>query len=422
MASFAVPLSGLSAAQSQLQYISNNLANMNTTGYKDQNVSFSDLFSQAYAITTNGSGNPIQSGSGVKISATDADFTEGNLNQTAIPSNMAISGNGFFVMRGADGSQDYTRAGDFTTNDTGQLISPQGALLLGYPAINGKVDTSAPLQPLEVGSLTSPAQATSSFSITANMNAASAIGDTAPPSTFSVYDSLGESHDLAVSYTKTGVNTWSYNITVPSADLSTGGTGTTSVATGTLNFDANGALIMPPGNAISLTIPGTGSGATLSDGAANLSISWKLTDSAGNSTISQTATASATSATNQDGFPSGTLTSYTVQPDGTVAGSFSSGKTLPLGQVAIASFANIQGLQNIGSNMYQQTPASGAAVIGTAQTGGRGSLVGGEVEQSNVDISTEFAKLIAAQQAYSANAKSITAFNQVSQATIAMIQ
>src|ERR1700761_8852553 len=247
MASFAVPLSGLSAAQSELQYISNNLANMNTIGYKDQTVSFSDLFSQASASPTNGSGDPIQSGSGVQISATDSDFTEGNLNQTSIPSNIAISGNGFFVVRGLDGSQDYTRAGDFTTNDAGQLVSPQGSLLLGSPAVNGKIDTSAALQPLEVGSVTSPAQATTSFTITANMNSGANVGDTAPPSTFSVYDSLGEAHTLSVSYTKTGVNTWSYNVSVPSADLSGGGTGNTTVASGTLSFDSNGGLVLPSG-------------------------------------------------------------------------------------------------------------------------------------------------------------------------------
>jgi flagellar hook protein FlgE len=157
------------------------------------------------------------------------------------------------------------------------------------------------------------------------------------------------------------------------------------------------------------------------DGAATMPLNWNLV-TAGNTTITQTSTPSATSATSTNGFASGTLSTYAVQPDGTIDGTFSSGQTLALGQVAVASFANTQGLVAVGNNNYQATAASGAPVVGIAGTGGRGTVIGGSVEQSNVNIATEFAKLIVAQQAYSANAKSITTFNQVSQATIAMLQ
>ena len=223
-----------------------------------------------------------------------------------------------------------------------------------------------------------------------------------------------------MNYTKTGVNTWSYSVSVPSADLSTGGTGNTTLATGTLNFDSAGHLDTTSGTSIAVAMPP--SGVTFSDGAASMAMNWNLTDSSGNATLTQTATASATSATDQDGYASGTLSSYTVQADGTIEGTFTSGKTLSLGQVAVATFANVGGLSNIGSNSYQVSNASGNAVIGSAETGGRGSIIGGTLEQSNVDISTEFSKLIVAQQAYSANAKAITTFDQVSQTTIAMIQ
>src|SRR5260370_10785837 len=135
MSSFSIPLSGLNAAQSQLQSVSNNLANLNTNGFKDQAVSFSDLFSQASA--TNGSGDPLQTGSGVTASGTFSNFTEGNLNPTGTSSNMTLSGNGFFVTQGANSSPDYTRAGDFTANKFGQLTTPSGELVLGYPAVNG---------------------------------------------------------------------------------------------------------------------------------------------------------------------------------------------------------------------------------------------------------------------------------------------
>ena len=153
-----------------------------------------------------------------------------------------------------------------------------------------------------------------------------------------------------------------------------------------------------------------------------MTLNWNLVDSSDNTTITQSATPSATIDTSTNGFASGTLSTFAVQPDGTIEGTFSSGNTLALGQVAVATFANTQGLSNTGNNNYQPTAASGSAVIGLAGTGGRGTIVGGNVEQSNVNIATEFARLIVAQQAYSANAKSITTFNQVSQATLAMIQ
>jgi flagellar hook protein FlgE len=162
-------------------------------------------------------------------------------------------------------------------------------------------------------------------------------------------------------------------------------------------------------------------GSAFADGAAPMSVNWEL-ETAGTPTITQTALGSGTTAANTNGFAAGSLSTYSVTADGTIEGVFTSGATAPLGQVAVATFANIQGLANTGNNNYQPTYGSGSAVIGIAGTAGRGTISGGYVEESNVNIATEFAKLIVAQQAYSANAKSITSFNQVSQATIAMIQ
>lgn len=413
MGAFSTPLSGLTSAQQQLQAVSNNLANIDTDGYKSQTLTFGDIFLQTGVM--GGNGDPVQIGSGVTVSSTDSDFTEGNLNATNTSSNMAISGNGFFVTQAANGDQDFTRAGDFTTNHTGQLVTPTGELVLGFPAINGVVNPSGALQPLQVGSVTSPAVPSTTVKITANLDSDSTIGTTAPSSSLSIFDSLGGAHTLSVSYTKTAANTWTYSVTVPSADVVAGSTGDTVVGSGTLNFDGDGNLTSIT-NPVPISIP------TLTDGAtAPLAISGPF-GTVADPTITQTALASATSATSTDGFASGTLTKFTVQPDGTIDGTFTSGNTLALGQVAVASFSNYQGLSSIGSNNYQATNASGSAVIGQAGTGGRGTVVGGSVEQSNVDIATEFAKLIVAQQAYSANAKSITTFNTLSQATLAMIQ
>ena len=413
MGSFSSPLSGLLAAQQQLQSVSNNLANIDTDGYKDETLTFSDIFAQTGA--TSGSGDSVHIGSGVAVSSTDSNFTEGNLNSTSISSNMAISGNGFFVTQGTNGAQDFTRAGDFTTNKDGQLITPSGQLLLGYPAVNGVVNNSASMQPLQVGSMTSPAVPSTTVGITANLDSDTAVGGTATSSTVDVFDSLGTSHTLTVNYTMTATGTWNYTVTVPSADVVAGTAGDTTVGSGTLNFNGSGQLTSIT-NPVPISIP------TLADGATQPLTLTGPFGTAANPTITQTALASATSATTTDGFAPGTLSTFAVQPDGTIEGTFTSGNTQALGQVAVASFTNNQGLVSVGNNDYQATVASGAAVIGQAGTGGRGTVVGGSVEQSNVDIATEFAKLIVAQQAYSANAKSITTFNTLSQATLAMIQ
>jgi len=183
------------------------------------------------------------------------------------------------------------------------------------------------------------------------------------------------------------------------------------LATGTLNFDSSGNLTAPVG-----TLPVAVAG--LADGAANMNVAWSLTDPAGNSMITQVASPSATATTDQNGYISGTLQNFTIMQDGTVEGQFSNGQTQAIGQIAMANFANTQGLQLVGGSSYQATLASGAAVIGTANSGGRGTITGGAVEQSNVDISTEFTNLIVVQRAFEADARVVTTFDSVSSSTI----
>ncbi|HEV2575618.1 MAG TPA: flagellar hook protein FlgE [Acidobacteriaceae bacterium] len=409
--SLSTALSGLNAAETALQTISNNLANMNTDGYKSQTSTFADLFYQTYG--NSGSGNPIQTGLGVQVTGTSQDFSNGAVASTGVSSNMALNGAGFFVVQNSSGAQTYTRNGDFTTNASGQLTTLGGQLVMGYPVMNGVVSASSALQPINVGSGTSaPATPTANFSVTANLNAGTAANGTFQ-SPISVYDSLGNSHVLTINYTLTAPNTWSYNVTVPSSDLQ-GGTGsTTQIATGTLNFNNSGQLVSPA-SPIALSI------GSLADGASNMNLNWQLTDASGNSLLTQTASASSNNATSQDGFASGVLSSYSVLSDGTVDGTFSNGQTRAIGQVAVASFANTEGLTLDGDNQYSATAASGAAVIGAAGTAGRGTIAGSSVEQSNVDMATQFSELIVYQRAYEANAKAITAFDQMEQATIQM--
>lgn len=411
MSAFSIPLSGLAAGSAALNVIANNLANLSTDGYKDQSLSFADLFNQMQG--TSGNGDPLQVGSGVSVAGTTSNFSDGNVTSTGIDSNMALQGKGFFVVQ--NGSQvAYTRSGDFTVNSSGQLVTPSGELVMGYPATAGVVSTSSALQPLVVTQAADvPASATTSFDMTTNLNSSAAVGDTFN-TPITVYDSLGTSHVLSVEFTKSSANNWSYSITLPAAD--TGGTGTaTTVASGTLAFDSNGALTSPTSAVTGISVGG------LADGASDLSLTWNLADASGNSTITQQNSTSATTATDQDGYASGTLTGYSVQSDGTIQGEFSNKQTLALGRVAVASFANVQGLQQIGNNDYLATFASGQAIVGQAGTGGNGTITGDAVESSNVSLSAEFAKMIQAQQNYQANAKALTTMNQISQATIQMM-
>jgi flagellar hook protein FlgE len=239
MSFFGVPLSGLTAAQDALQSVSNNLANLDTVGYKDQTTSFSDIFAQSSA--QNGVGDPIEQGLGTEASSTTSDFSDGTTTSTGVASNMALTGDGFFVTQSTGGTTAYTRAGDFTLNNSGQLVTTSGDTVMGYGATNGVVDTSGSLQPLTVNLGSSiAATATTSFTLPANLDSASASGTTFSTST-PVYDSLGEQHTLTVDYTKaaTPANTWTYSVSMPTAD--TGATSAT-LASGTMTFDSSGNL------------------------------------------------------------------------------------------------------------------------------------------------------------------------------------
>jgi flagellar hook protein FlgE len=219
---------------------------------------------------------------------------------------------------------------------------------------------------------------------------------------------LGNSHVLTFNYTKTGTNAWSYQVTLPAAD--TGGTGNPTVVTsGNLTFDSNGNLTSPTGSITGISIPG------LADGASTMNITWNLSSSG---PLTQVAASSSTTNPTQNGNASGTLTGYSVNSDGTISGTFSNGKVQTIGQIALANFSNYQGLQLNGGNSYTATLASGQAVIGTAGTGGLGKLTGGSVELSNVDISTEFTNLIVVQRGFEANARMVTTFDSIGNATI----
>src|SRR6266702_6451700 len=409
MASFSIALTGLQADTVSLNTIGNNLANLNTTAFKKQSTTFEDLFYQQ--IGTSGTNNPLQVGVGTKVSGTATNFLQGSMSTTANSTDMALQGNGFFVVQ-QGGVQSLTRAGNFQLDSVGNLTTASGQQVMGYPSAGGVIDTNAAVLPLSVPvGVNEAAQATQNFSVTANLNAAATTG-TAGTTPVTIYDSLGDSHALTVTYTKTGSNTWDYAVTLPSGDA----TGTPVNNTGTLTFDSAGKLVTPAANVSGIQFPG------LADGASDLSFNWNLYKSTGVATIAQSIAASSATASSQDGFASGTYQSFTVDSSGVISASFSNGHTANIGQVAVASVTNAEGLTKVGNNNYMTTSASGAASIGVAGAGGRGTIEDSALEQSNVDISTEFADLIIAQRAFQANSKTITTFDSVTQDTIGMIR
>ncbi len=423
MPNFSIPLSGLTAESTALATIANNLSNQNTTGYKDQTVQFSDLFYQN--LGTTGAGDPIQVGAGTQVQATPSLFTQGSVSETGVPTDVAIQGQGFFAVQNSNGSISYTRAGDFSELNN-NLVTPSGQLVLGYPATNGVIDTGAGLGALQLGAGTiSPPTATGNVQLTLNLNATDPVGTTYS-TPIQIYDSLGAVHNLTATFTNTGPNTWSYSLSIPATDLSTSGA-TGVLATGTLTFDGNGNLIgdtATTGGTVSGTlgnITGIPLGA-LADGATSTqTFNWNVL-SGGSPVLTQVAAPDNTSSASQDGNTSGSLVSFAIASDGIITGSFTNGQTQALGQIALANFSNPNGLQLSGSTDFTTTLASGQAVVGVPGSGELGTLSGGSLELSNVDIATEFANLIVAQRGFEADAKAITTFDQITQDTIALKQ
>jgi len=424
MASFFIPLTGLEADSTALNTIANDLANMNTTAFKSQAVDFSDLFYQQ--IGSAGSGDPIQVGAGVQVGSIATAFTQGSISATGNATDVALNGGGFFIVNN-NGVNEYTRAGNFSMDTNGALITSNGLSVMGYPAVAGVVNTNSPLTPITipVGQVQTP-QATTTLNMITNLDATSANG-AAFPSQITIYDSLGVSHVATVTYTKTGVNTWSYSVALPATDFTSG---VSTPVTGSMTFSSSGDLISVAQGAGAAVPVGTGAGQIaqvplafngLSDGAADLAMNWNLLGTGGTPTVSQVAAGSAVSSTTQDGYTSGNYQSFSIAANGTVTATYSNGQQQAVGQLALANISNLQGLQFLGNGDYATTLASGTASIGTSGTNGLGTLQDGALEQSNVNISAEFSQLIIAQRAFEANSKTVTTFDTVTQDTINMI-
>jgi flagellar hook protein FlgE len=413
LTSFSTALSALDANLTAIDVVGNNLANLNTAGFKNSSLSFHDMMTQSMS----GGLGATQVGFGVGTPITLRNFSQGAIQSTGAPLDVAIQGDGFFVVNTPGGATEYTRAGNFQVNLDGNLVTATGEKLQGWSAANNVVNTNAPTGPITVptGTLASP-RATTTTSLDLNLDASASTG--AANGTFAssveVFDSLGTSHIVTFTFTKTATpNQWTYSAGLPAGDT----TPASTPATGTLTFDANGQLITPAANAAQPVIAAS----NLNDGAANLSITWNLYNGA-TPRLTQFAQASATSAIAQDGAESANLVGVSLSDGGKVLAQYSNGQQIAVGQLAVATIRNPETLIGAGNSNFQTSALTAAAVVGVPGTGGRGTVLGGAIESSTVDIAREFTNLIVYQRGYEANAHVITTADQLSQDTINLKQ
>lgn len=372
-------ISGLRAHQTMLDVTGNNIANVNTAGFKSSNVQFQDTLSQ---MTKAGSGaqagvggtNPAQVGLGVQVAAISTNFAQGSAQATGRAQDMMISGDGFFVSD-KGGQPYYSRAGSFEFDSKGRLVSPDGALLQGWTAVNGQINTGALSNITVSKEMVAPAAPTTAATLKGNLPSDAAVG-TALSRDVNVFDASGKPSDVPMTFTRTAAG-W---------DVSDAA----GTVVGAVTFNAAGAIT---------------AGQNLTVGGLPLNLSG-VTGYAALTTIT---------ATRDNGNAAGTLDSFAMAADGTLTGTFTNGENMVLGRVALANFTNPGGLEKEGSSSYRATASSGAATLGTAGQNGFGALTSGYVEMSNVDLSQEFTNLIVAQRGFQANARIITTSDEVLQ-------
>jgi flagellar hook protein FlgE len=385
-------VAGLRSHQTMMDVVGNNIANVNTAGYKASEVTFQEALTQVLRGPSPGI-NPLQLGLGVKVAAIDPIFTQGASQVTGRATDLAIQGDGFFVVQHGT-EQIYTRAGAFSFDNGGSLVTSDGSKVMGWVAdATGKVDTNGPIKPVSVPTgQVLPSKTTATVQIGGNLAADVAVATTVNKS-ISVYDSVGKMHTLAVAFTKTADNAWSAVATIDGSAA--------TLTPASLTFGTNGLLTSAGTLAVSgFTPPGA------DPMAFNI-------DLAGPSPLVQFGGGSTIQIISQDGMPIGNLQGVKVSDDGTITGQFSNGLTSVLGQIATATFANAAGLVRIGNSEFTSSVGSGLALTGTPGSGNRGALSAGALEMSNVDLAQEFTNMIIAQRGFQANSRVITVSDEM---------
>lgn len=425
-------VASIKAQQTRMNVIGNNLANVNTTAYKGSRVGFQDMLAQTIRGATRPAGglggtNPIQFGLGVLVGGTDTNNEQGSLNSTNRPTDLAIQGNGYFMV--SDGKRAaFTRDGAFDLDANGDLVHrATGEKLLGWDFIRqGNMMTNDPISPsktinIPLGRLNA-VQQTQNATFSGNLSGLTPPGSSPPNVDWStvgtVYDSLGGAHDITVQFFNRQdlpgpdeVSRWDWRV----LDRNNNVIAVSGTDGPELRFDAQGR--MTNGNALrTVTVPVPPPGPVM-DFTVQLDFS----------RVTQLKTANSNGGAEsqvyidtQDGFPPGSLQGFSIGTDGAITGLFTNGLTRTLGQIALAIFPNPGGLERMGNNLFRPTDNSGIPVVGTPRSGGRGSVNAGFLEQSNVDISSEFTDLIVTQRGFQANTRVVTTVDEMLQDVLNM--
>jgi flagellar hook protein FlgE len=399
-------VSGLRTHQTMMDIIGNNIANINTVGYKSGAITFQSMLSQTLrgassSTELKGGTNPIQVGLGSKMGSVDVNFVQGNLQSTGKVTDMALQGEGFFILNSSAGTF-YTRAGNFSFDSEGYLVSPSdGSIVQGWIAeSDGSINSNTTIRNIQIpiDQIVEP-RATTSITYSGNLPADAAAGAKFITS-IDVIDSQGNRHTLSVEFKKDDTtptplaNTWYWDVQAPAG----------AAGAGTITFSSSGILATstiatpmtysPTGAAAMAIVPNFGSIGEI-DG------------------ITQFSTSSTIAATSQNGNVSGSLQSLSIGGMGEITGIFSNGQNKNLAQIAVALFKNPSGLSNYGNSLYGESNNSGVAIIGTSDSGGRGEIISGTLEMSNVDLAKEFANMIISQRGFQANSKIISASDEM---------
>ncbi|MDR3445596.1 MULTISPECIES: flagellar hook protein FlgE [unclassified Dyella] len=392
-------LSGINAAQSDLNVIANNIANANTTGFKGSRAEFADVFA-----VTGLNLNSTAVGSGVRLQDVAQQFNQGDIQTTNNSLDLAISGNGFFVVNNGSGVQ-YTRAGDFQKDPSGYVTTPDGSRLQMYAANGaGGFDTST-LKDFNWVTAQSNATATSTITMTSNLPASATVPTNAFSTTDStsynaaspvtVYDSQGGSHQATIYYVKSGTNTWNANLYVDGQNA----------GTQPMTFDSTGKLATPTNGTLAFNTVNLGNGSS------------PMTLSLNVNNTTQYGTDYSAGTIQQNGFEAGTLSSIDINSKGVITAYYSNNQSTQIGQVAIANFANVQGLRQMGNTTWAASTDSGPAVMGTASVGQFGAIQSGALESSNTaDTTAQLVDMIQAQRDYQANAQVLSTDNTLASA------
>ncbi len=427
---------GLTTQSAALSVIGNNIANVNTVGFKGSRMEFAEL------LSATGGGDVGKIGLGARVGAVRTLFSQGAIEATGQEKDLAIQGEGFFLV-GDPASPLFTRAGNFTRNATGDIVTNEGLPLLAYAVSPTTGQAIGQPAPINLEGLGSQAQATQNISLSANLDAAA--GNTAVPfdptsfttafntsthaTTLTVFDSLGGGHSLNVFFTRTGINSWDYDVGVDAGEV-TSVNGVPPVGTagdlelvgqGTITFNTDGTLATVA-RAVPAPAAPTADFALTFAGGSNQTITLDLGTIGQSDGLSQNAAAFALRAQSQDGFGTGELLGINVTDAGFVEALFSNGQTRVINQLALARFPNEEGLTPLGNQVYQVSVDSGEPVIDVAQSGGRGSIVSRSLETSNVSIADQFIDLISAQRSFQANTRTITASDTLLQELINIVR